>query len=107
MYDFSGIIIISIFVIVFSGVFWGIISGHIYKDKNGDPTAGFFLGFFLGFIGLVIALCLKSNQLETGVLIQQKDIENGEKVKFCEKCGYQLFDDDTECPNCHTKRNIK
>ena len=21
----------------------------------------------------------------------------------CEICGYQLFDDDTECPNCGTK----
>lgn len=25
------------------------------------------------------------------------------KIHYCEKCGYQLFDNDTECPYCHTK----
>ena len=24
-------------------------------------------------------------------------------VEFCKVCGYQLFEEDTECPNCHTK----
>lgn len=27
-----------------------------------------------------------------------------DNVELCKVCGYQLFDEDTECPNCHTKR---
>ncbi len=26
---------------------------------------------------------------------------SNKKVTYCEKCGYQLFDDDSECPYCH------
>ena len=26
-----------------------------------------------------------------------------DNVEFCKVCGYQLFEEDTECPNCHTK----
>jgi len=28
-----------------------------------------------------------------------------EEVELCKNCGYQMFPEDTECPNCHTKRN--
>lgn len=36
-----------------------------------------------------------------------EEIENGELegVTLCKECGYQLFEDDLECPNCHTKKN--
>lgn len=27
-----------------------------------------------------------------------------DNIELCKVCGYQLFDEDTECPNCHTKR---
>lgn len=49
----------------------------------------------------------KEIQTET---ISEQDIElaeNGSKIdladagiKFCKECGYQLFPEDTECPNC-------
>lgn len=27
-----------------------------------------------------------------------------DNIELCKVCGYQLFDEDVECPNCHTKR---
>lgn len=33
--------------------------------------------------------------------------ENTEDVTFCKKCGYKLFKEDKECPNCHKKVNDK
>ena len=26
------------------------------------------------------------------------------EIELCKVCGYQLFEEDTECPNCHTKK---
>ena len=28
-----------------------------------------------------------------------------DNIELCKKCGYQLFEEDTICPNCNTKRN--
>ncbi len=36
-----------------------------------------------------------------------EEVESGEaveNVEYCKKCGYQLFEEDKECPMCHTKR---
>ena len=27
-----------------------------------------------------------------------------DNIELCKVCGYQLFEEDTECPNCHTKK---
>ena len=34
-------------------------------------------------------------------------LENGEDVSYCKNCGYQLFVEDKECPNCHMARKTQ
>ena len=47
-------------------------------------------------------------KLEANTTIESRslqEIQEGEidGITLCKKCGYQIFEEDEECPNCHTK----
>lgn len=104
---------IWILIIILGGIVFGCISACACNNSEMDAIAGFLLGFIFGFIGfcVTVACVLPTKQNVHKIVNNDKDILKHdlgvEHVKFCKTCGYQLFDDDLECPNCHTKRNIK
>lgn len=102
-----------ILIIILGGIVFGCISACVCSNSEVDKITGFILGFLFGIFGfcITVACVLPTKQNVHKIVNNDKDILKHdlgvEHVKFCKTCGYQLFDDDLECPNCHTKRNIK
>ena len=101
--EYFGIIVL---VYVLSGFIFGAISCACCSNKNNiDGILGFLLGFLFGMFGFAITVAIVLSGIENNAVKKRYGENDGEHVDFCKTCGYQLFDDDTECPNCHNKRN--
>lgn len=89
-----------------------------------------YLHIIVAIISIILTVCVivlmyalgnaleRIEKLESALLdkkiIKESDLEKEEKtfedlqtgniegVSLCKKCGYQIFEEDTECPNCHT-----
>lgn len=51
--------------------------------------------------------CEESSDKKSEQIISADNVKNTNdtnSIELCKECGHQLFDKDTECPNCHTKR---
>lgn len=104
---------IWILIIILGGIVFGCISACACNNSEMDTITGFLLGFLFGFLGFcaTVACVLPTKQNVHKIVNNDKDNlipEPGvEHVNFCKACGYQLFDDDVECPICHTKKQNK
>lgn len=100
---------IWILIIILGGIVFGIISACVCTNSEVDKITGFIFGLLFGIFGFCITVaCVLPTKQNIHKTVDNSKIEFGtEHVQFCKNCGYQLFDDDLECPNCHTKRNIK
>lgn len=99
--EYFGIIIL---LYIISGIVFGVISCVCCSNKNNiNAACGFILGFLFGMFGFAITVAIVLSDIDNNISAVKGVRE--EHVVFCKTCGYQLFDDDTECPNCHNKRS--
>ena len=93
---------IYIIACVVIGIILGLLSDDLQTKKGYDKNPGFILGFFLGIIGLIYSAGLPINKKEKNKEISAPIKPKNNEYKFCKKCGFPVYSDETKCSNCNT-----